>query len=206
MSKCYKNEDLCLNVFSKMLPHSLLTFNTRALIKRTGSCTTEAVVALPCFLFPPTRVTTLCPSHQQHLKQCTSVCALARKQEDWECLQLTTDSTTSSAVNWTARYRGYWRGLAGSISSNNRRRLLVQVGCFVSGKYFCPTFKARAFTELSAVRRHSTVTWPGLLRLCCGLQKEKSWNMRLIWKRASGQREGEKLCKPSKLVLAGEAL
>lgn len=25
-------------------------------------------------------------------------------------------------------------------------------------------------------------------------------------KRASGQREGEKLCKPSKLVLAGEAL
>lgn len=99
---------------------------------------------------------------------------------------------------------------------NSTWRLTAWMRCFFLGKIltivsfllFIPFLKHMLSQWcLPRVRGYSTVTWPsGLLWLCCGLQKEKLWNMRLIWKRASGQREGEKLCKPSKLVLAGEAL
>lgn len=84
-------------------------------------------------------------------------------------------------------------------------REILKIASFL---LFIPFFKHMLSQWcLPCVRGYSTVTWPsGLLWLCCGLQKEKLWNMRLIWKRASGHREGEKLCKPSKLVLAGEAL
>lgn len=151
-------------------------------------------------------VTTLCPLTPAALPLCLSSLSQTRNAGT---VPIQSHHSAASSAPHSAT------GKANSRTNRTVRTLTAWVRSFFLGNIknriilaFYSIFKAYAFPVMSAVcEGYSTVTWPsGSLWLCCGLQKEKLWNMRLIWKRASGQREGEELCKPSKLVLAGEAL
>lgn len=119
MSECYKNEGFYVWMsFPKGFLIRFWHLIQEPSFKRTGSYKTEAALAPTMFPVPldgsyNTVSLTAAAPQAVHLRQCSSSQAsiLGMSPPDH------VSSTTSSAVNWNARYKCYWKGLAASISS-----------------------------------------------------------------------------------------